>query len=591
MYKPYDESSYNRSDTDIKTEKTENTDAQTSISEQESKASQPASPSTSENTTYTSRESSAYGAYSYSSQSQRVSPYAENAYPHSPYATNTPPAQTTSQGVPVGTPYTPGAVRHDASAQQPAAPRYPYTASAPSGTPSPQSSYGVPSYTSSYGPYSNQPAQSAPSAPAQATEYTWSPRSASSMPYYGAVQPPKRKKSRKGGKFFLRLTAAVLACAVVSLGSVGIFAMMIQNGTVNIESTGSAETAAFTIYKLEDGENDVSTVTGSGLTATEVAEKLIPSVVCVQNYQIRQNSFEFFFGEFGYSESDTSEVDPAGEGSGIIISEDGYIVTNQHVIDSATSLKVVTSDGLTYEAKLVGEDTQTDLAVIKIESETPFTPAEFGSAEDLKVAEEVMAIGNPGGLQLNSSVTMGYVSALDRQITTSDTGYTIECIQTDAAINPGNSGGALVNMQGHVVGINSSKIVATGYEGLGFAIPSDTVQPIVSDLIEFGYVKDRPSAGFFGQYIDYMTARFYGLTQGYFVDVVSSEAAADSGLQRGDVITAIDGTQITADTTITTYIADKKPGDMVILTVDRAATGESDLKIELTLSENTGISN
>ena len=165
-----------------------------------------------------------------------------------------------------------------------------------------------------------------------------------------------------------------------------------------------------------------------------------------------------------------SEVSPAGEGSGVIFSEDGYIVTNQHVVDGATSLKVVTSDGTSYEAQLVGEDTQTDLAVLKIEAEG-LTPAEFGSSEDLQVADEVMAIGNPGGLQLSSSVTMGYVSALNRAVTNSETGYTLNCIQTDAAINPGNSGGALVDMNGHVVGINSSKIAAVDYEGLGFAIP------------------------------------------------------------------------------------------------------------------------
>ena len=202
-----------------------------------------------------------------------------------------------------------------------------------------------------------------------------------------------------------------------------------------------------------------------------------------------------------------------------------------------------------------------------------------------------MAIGNPGGLQLNSSVTMGYISALNRQVTNSDTGYTMECIQTDAAINPGNSGGALVDMNGHVVGINSSKIVATGYEGLGFAIPSDTVQPIVSDLIEFGYVKDRAMLGISGQYIDRMTASFYGLTQGFYVEKVSSEAATRSGLQRGDVITAIDDTQVTSASTISSYIANKKPGDTVKLTVDRALSNQQGITVELVLSENTGESN
>lgn len=426
--------------------------------------------------------------------------------------------------------------------------------------------------------------------------YTWNPQgnqpysSQGSQSYYAPVQPPKKKASgKKRGKTALKVLAAVLACAVVSFSSVGVFALMIQNGVVEIQSTGdSGKTAAFTLYKNADsGKNATPTVTGESLTNQEVAQKMIPSVVCVQNYQITQQG-GFFFNYGGHANEEETSLSPTGEGSGIIISKDGYIVTNQHVIDGATSLKVVTSEGLTYEAELIGEDTQTDLAVIKVDTEDELTPAEFGSSEDLQVADEVMAIGNPGGLQLNSSVTFGHISALNREVTNSDTGYSMKCIQTDAAINPGNSGGALVDQNGRVVGVNSSKIVATGYEGLGFAIPSDTVQPIVSDLIEFGYVKDRAMPGFSGQYIDRLTASFYGMNAGYYVTQVTTETAAQSGLRRGDMITAIDDTQITSASTITAYIANKKPGDTVTLTVDRSLTGQQGGKIELTLSENTG---
>ncbi len=237
----------------------------------------------------------------------------------------------------------------------------------------------------------------------------------------------------------------------------------------------------------------------------------------------------------------------------------------------------------------MGEDTQTDLAVIKIDA-TGLTAAEFATSSDLQVGDEVMAVGNPGGMQLSSSVTFGYVSALNRPVTNSDTGYTVNCIQTDAAINPGNSGGALVDMNGRVVGINSSKIAATDYEGLGFAIPSDTVQPIVSDLMEYGYVQDRPMLGVTGGYIDQLTASFYGGTSGFYVSEVVSDAATRSGLQRGDIITAIDDTQVTSANTIANYIADKKPGDTVTLTVYRSSTGSSGT-VELALSENTGTSN
>lgn len=444
--------------------------------------------------------------------------------------------------------------------------------------------------TNPYGanqPYAQQP---------QRTAYTWNPQVGTqptqTPPYYAPVQPkqPKPKKPRKklSPKFGVKLLAAVLSCAVVSMSSVGVFALMIENGYVKIESPATPnQTAAFTIYKqAEEDAGATPTVTGESMTAQEIATKLKQSVVCIQNYQITQQSS--FFG-YSYGSTDDSSLSPAGEGSGVIISQDGYIVTNQHVVDGATSLKVVTSEGLTYEATLVGEDTQTDLAVIRIDTEDELVPADFGSSEDLQVADEVMAIGNPGGMQLNSSVTFGRVSALNRQVENSETGYTIKCIQTDAAVNPGNSGGALVDMNGHVVGIVSSKIVATDYEGLGFAIPSDTAQPIVSDLIEFGYVKDRPMLGISGQYIDRLTASFYGMNAGYYVVQVNSENAQNAGLQRGDMITAIDDTQITSANTISTYIANKKPGDTVTLTVDRTALGQQNVQLQLVLSENTGL--
>ena len=221
--------------------------------------------------------------------------------------------------------------------------------------------------------------------------------------------------------------------------------------------------------------------------------------------------------------------------------------------------------------------------VVKIDA-TGLTAAEFGSSEDLRVADKVMAIGNPGGHELSSSVTIGYVSALNRAIANNTTGYTMEYIQTDAAINPGNSGGALINEYGQVVGINSAKISATGYEGLGFAIPIDTAQPIISDLIQYGYVKDRAVLGISGQFIDSMTGRFYGLPQGEYVAQLNSSEAQASGLQVGDVITAIDGQQLDSESTLRSAILSKKPGDTVTLQVYRSSTQKS-ATVELKLSE------
>lgn len=403
--------------------------------------------------------------------------------------------------------------------------------------------------------------------------------------YYGVPvhQPQKQPKPKKhGSKFGLKLLAVVLCCAITSAASLGVFVVMIQNGVINVQSSEASSNAAFTISRVVNGDTSSDTSTSSDGTVSamsdqDIAAKLTPSVVCIQNYQVTQN--------YGFMQTDTSDssVSPAGEGSGIIMSEDGYIITNAHVVEGATSLKVITSDGETYEAQLVGSDTVTDLAVVKIDA-TGLTAAEFGSSEDLRVADKVMAIGNPGGHELSSSVTIGYVSALNRAIANNTTGYTMEYIQTDAAINPGNSGGALINEYGQVVGINSAKISATGYEGLGFAIPIDTAQPIISDLIQYGYVKDRAVLGISGQFIDSMTGRFYGLPQGEYVAQLNSSEAQASGLQVGDVITAIDGQQLDSESTLRSAILSKKPGDTVTLQVYRSSTQQS-ATVELKLSE------
>ncbi len=452
-----------------------------------------------------------------------------------------------------------------------------------------RASYGqTPQGQTSYGQTAQTQTSYSGTGYAQRPSYTWNVPEASQQqanPYY-VQTPPKKKKPGKAGKIFVRILAAVLCCCVVSLGSVGIFAAMIQNGVVAIQTPEDSErTAAFTLYKPVENSSNTGTVTTQGtMTPQEVAKKLVPSVVCIQNYQLSQQQ-GLFLG--GYGDSESIQPSPAGEGSGIIISEDGYIVTNQHVVDGATSLRVVTSEGTTYDAELIGEDTQTDLAVLKVDSDDTFEPAEFGDSQSLQVADTVMAIGNPGGLELNSSVTMGHVSALNREVTNSETGYSIDCIQTDAAINPGNSGGALVNLDGYIVGVNSSKIVATGYEGLGFAIPSHIVQPIVSDLIDYGYVKDRAMLGVTGLYVDRWTASYFGLSQGFCIEKATSESAQKAGLTTYDVITAIDDVQVTSSNTISAYIADKHPGDEVTLTVVKARSNETE-KVTIALAENTG---
>ncbi len=400
------------------------------------------------------------------------------------------------------------------------------------------------------------------------------------------VKTPKKKHS---GKIVGKVIAAVLVCTVISAGSIGTFVALVNNGVVKFNNGQNLSNPAFTITKIANGSNtnNVSTSVGE-LTKQQIAEKVIPSVVCIQNYQINKNALYTFgsFGSNGQKGSDESAVTPASEGSGIIASSDGYIITNAHVVDGASSLKVILSDGKSYEAKLIGSDKITDLAVIKINA-PGLKAAEFGSSKDLKVADTVMAVGNPGGMEFNSSVTIGYISALNRMVPSNETGCAMKCIQTDAAINPGNSGGALVNMYGQVIGINSSKIVAEEYEGLGFSIPIDEAQPIISDLKQFGYVKDRAVLGIMGQFIDKMTASFYGLPAGMYVDSVTSQAVKDAGIKRGDVITKIDGKDVISPNTVTGIVSSKKPGETVTLNVIRGITNET-FTVKVKLSQSTG---
>ena len=438
-------------------------------------------------------------------------------------------------------------------------------------------------------PYPTQTGWQYGNQPQTANTYTWNGQQ-SNVPAYTPVQPKpkKHRDGKKAKKVALRVVAAVLCCAVVSFASVGIFAAMIQTGFINIENTGSGETAAFTLYRQADDSGDTSSnvVTTDSLSRQEAAQKVIPSVVCIQNYQITSQGF--YFG--GGSSDDGSAGSLAGEGSGIIISEDGYIVTNQHVIDSASKLEVVTSDGVSYEATLVGEDTQTDLAVIKIDA-TGLTAAEFADSADLQVGDEVMAVGNPGGLQLSSSVTFGYVSALNRPVTNSDTGYTVNCIQTDAAINPGNSGGALVNGYGQVVGINSNKVVSTSYEGIGFAIPISEASKIIDDLMTKGYVTGRGRLGITARTVTELQAETSGIPVGVLIVSVDEDSPLKGIAFAGDIITEAAGEEITSLDDLYAVLRTHGGGERITVTIYNPGTAEtksSETQYTIELLADTG---
>lgn len=257
-----------------------------------------------------------------------------------------------------------------------------------------------------------------------------------------------------------------------------------------------------------------------------------------------------------------------GAGSGVIITKDGYIVTNHHVVDGANKITVRTKDGQEYEATLIGKDEKTDLAVIKISGDT-FTPAIFGHSSKLSVGDEAIAIGNPLG-ELGGTVTRGIISALDREITID--GKTMTLLQTDTAINKGNSGGGLFNADGELIGIVNAKSSGTSVEGLGFAIPIDTAKGVIESLIANGYVTGRPQLGVsMVDITDEMSAFQSGVSElGVYVAKVSeNSAAAAAGMQVKDRIISVDGTEIQSAAELSKIIDSKKVGDTIKINVER----------------------
>ena len=269
-------------------------------------------------------------------------------------------------------------------------------------------------------------------------------------------------------------------------------------------------------------------------------------------------------------------------GSGIILSEDGYIVTNNHVVEGGDSIAVTLDDGETYAAELIGTDVKSDIAVLKIDAQN-LPAAEFGDSSQVEVGEAAIAIGNPLGL--NGTVTAGIISAVDREIQVGSSNMVL--LQTDASINPGNSGGALLNEYGQVIGVNSAKISSEDSEGLGFAIPSNTVGPIVEELIDKGYVSGRPLTGISGRNVSALAAAFYNIPQGILVDQVAPESdAAAKGLTAGDVIIGVDDIRVENISDACTLRDEHKAGDTMKLTFYRQGSTH---EINIQLMEETNL--
>ena len=339
----------------------------------------------------------------------------------------------------------------------------------------------------------------------------------------------------------------------------GLTAILGGNDSQETDSAQSSDDSAFSMEIRKKPENSDGGFVVKDVS--DVVQKVRPSVVGVIT-----ESFQT------YSTSST--------GSGIILSEDGYIVTNNHVVEGGDSIAVTLDDGETYAAELIGTDVKSDIAVLKIDAQN-LPAAEFGDSSQVEVGEAAIAIGNPLGL--NGTVTAGIISAVDREIQVGSSNMVL--LQTDASINPGNSGGALLNEYGQVIGVNRAKISSEDSEGLGFAIPSNTVGPIVEELIDKGYVSGRPLTGISGRNVSALAAAFYNIPQGILVDQVAPESdAAAKGLTAGDVIIGVDDIRVENISDACTLRDEHKAGDTMKLTFYRQGSTH---EINIQLMEET----
>ncbi|MBQ9953632.1 MAG: trypsin-like peptidase domain-containing protein [Clostridia bacterium] len=384
-------------------------------------------------------------------------------------------------------------------------------------------------------------------------------------PQYEAPQPPQKKPEKPlTKKALIPLIAGVAAVSLV-LGLVGgaLGARLWNKQEVIPEGTA----VVYQTAKLKDADGKTAKET---LAIPEVAELVKDSVVEITTEQIVTGSF-------------MQQYVSEGAGSGVIITADGYLVTNHHVIEGATNINVRLADGKEYKAKLIGSDAKTDLAVIKIDAKE-LKPAAFGASSELLVGEEVVAVGNPLG-KLGGTVTKGIISALDREITIDNT--TMRLLQTDTAINPGNSGGGMFNTSGQLVGVINAKSAGEEIEGLGFAIPIDTAKAVIEDLIGHGYVTGRVDPGFvFVEINDTMTAMMYRVNElGLYISSVADGSDAEkAGFKSGDYVLKIEGEEVSTEAEANAAIDGKKVGETLTVIVKRNGKEKT---ITLTLSEYT----
>ena len=385
-----------------------------------------------------------------------------------------------------------------------------------------------------------------------------------------APEPPKKKKHHVNGGKVARSAVALVLAAV--MGFAGGYVGSQMNGSKvviqQVAPSGSSSSSG------SDSSITSASASGSSLTTEQVADLVSPSVVVITTEQVVYSQWSWY----GQSQVES------GAGSGVIISSDGYILTCAHVVSGASNITVSIGDK-DYPATLVGEDTTSDIAVVKVDA-TGLTPATVGNSDSLKVGESVMAVGNPLG-ELGGTVTSGIVSALNRSVSIqgSSSVNTMSLIQMDASVSPGNSGGGLFNMNGELVGIVNAKSSDSDAEGLGFAIPVNDAVKVAQELLENGYVTGRPYLGIsYYAVTDAQTAAQLGVNAYgvYIVEVVKGGPADKAGLQAGDRIVSVDGSEVATQSDLGTLMQNHKAGDTIEITVARGGQMQT---VTVTLGE------
>ncbi|MBQ4569141.1 MAG: trypsin-like peptidase domain-containing protein [Ruminococcus sp.] len=529
-----------------------------------------------------------------SSENDAIDTAASDIAPEIPVSESEPAQSISAEAIPEPTQEDPYSTQDPAQSQEAAsdeaanhAPYYHPAAEAPK--PNSDQPQGFPGYYP-YMPQAGAPGQAPPQG------YYYMPYSMQpSMP----PAPPKRKKSATA---FL-----VIMWVLIGVFSIGFFSLC---GYIIGNSGGQGSTAP-TLFEEEPGTSAQQSEPASS-APEEDDSHIIPmpdsdkneyysgdASISLKKLPTDKDNAAKYTTQYAYKKVAKSTIgvvcyeagfsgdDPASQGTGIVLTEDGYVATNSHVIGDSRSrydVRVVVSDGTIYEAKVIGYDTRTDLAVLKINAKN-LTPAEFCDSKYAEVGQDVIAVGNPGGIEFQNSLTRGVVSALDRELSLS---AQVSYIQTDAAINPGNSGGPLCNMYGQVIGINTAKISASSYEGMGFAIPSATVKEIVDDLTSQGYVNNRVRLGISGQEVSSQMQQYYGIPKGILIGEIAKDGPCDgTGIMVNDVLTKMDDTEITTFAEVFGILAEHKPGDKVKLTLYRMDTQET-IEVTVTLMADQG---